>query len=594
MEKIIYANGTAKVLVPAGQKIAIATYGNEYATLSFKRGNNLEFIQRLDNAQVTLGPWTDVRTVNIEAAQDPVSYDVGSAPFLESNVRMSSNPFTGEATEISTTKGTFSLLGSLANTVALLGDSITAQNYFYATPSGFSASGNVVTVASTAHGLAVGDPIRVTTLNQADFNGDFTVATRINANSYTYNLPATASTASPTGTGRVYVKKLMAANGYFMHANALLGGRLRLLSVEGVPGETLSQILARVPAVTALRPKYAVVLGGTNDIRSSANTVQQMFDTLVTIWAQLQASGAIVYAMSVPPLGTSDTPPNGLTVNQCNSNVAALNERIKAYCATNSGLVFVDAHAAIVDNTALTGVALAAKLEDQIHPSPRGAYAIGKALFNAMRNAVKEGNTLASSPADTLLTFAASTNVTENPCFIQGAGGTLAGGATGTVGEKWRVQQFGTAAVVASLVPRTDLADGDSLGNWQRMNVTFSANNDSAQLDSVITLGSRVAAGDQLYVECALKLSNTPANLKRLNASLNYTVGGVSYSTSIGYGTISNNLQLEDGSWVFRTPTVTMPGVPTAATLVVFIQAAGAAPACNLDVGRAVVRNVVG
>jgi hypothetical protein len=96
VEKIIYANGTAEVLVPAGQKIAIATYGNEYATLSFKRGNNLEFIQRLDNAQVTLGPWTDVRTVNIEAAQDPVSYDVGTAPNIDSNVRMSSNPITGE------------------------------------------------------------------------------------------------------------------------------------------------------------------------------------------------------------------------------------------------------------------------------------------------------------------------------------------------------------------------------------------------------------------------------------------------------------------------------------------------------------------
>jgi len=96
VEKIIYANGTAEVLVPAGQKIAIATYGNEYATISFKRGNNLEFIQRLDNAQVTLGPWTDVRTVNIEAAQDPVSYDVGTAPNIDSNVRMSSNPLTGE------------------------------------------------------------------------------------------------------------------------------------------------------------------------------------------------------------------------------------------------------------------------------------------------------------------------------------------------------------------------------------------------------------------------------------------------------------------------------------------------------------------
>ena len=95
MEKIIYANGTAEVLVPAGQKIAIATYGNEYATLSFKRGNNLEFIQRLDNAQVTLGPWGDARTVSIEAAQDQVLYDVATNPSIESDVRVQSNPLTG-------------------------------------------------------------------------------------------------------------------------------------------------------------------------------------------------------------------------------------------------------------------------------------------------------------------------------------------------------------------------------------------------------------------------------------------------------------------------------------------------------------------
>lgn len=95
MEKIIYANGTADVLVPAGQKIAVATYGNEYATLSFKRGNNLELIQRLDNAQVTLGPWTDARTVSIEAARDQVSYDVGTAPNIDSDVRVNTNPLAG-------------------------------------------------------------------------------------------------------------------------------------------------------------------------------------------------------------------------------------------------------------------------------------------------------------------------------------------------------------------------------------------------------------------------------------------------------------------------------------------------------------------
>lgn len=134
MEKIIYANGTADVLVPAGQKIAIATYGNEYATLSFKRGNNLEFIQRLDNSQVTLGPWSDARTVSIEAAQDQVSYDVGTAPNIDSNVRISSNPLTGgNGLVLGDDYFPLDLPGG-ANTIILAGDSLSANNAAGTTP----------------------------------------------------------------------------------------------------------------------------------------------------------------------------------------------------------------------------------------------------------------------------------------------------------------------------------------------------------------------------------------------------------------------------------------------------------------------------
>lgn len=82
MQKTIYANGSAEVLIPKGQKIAIATYGNDYATISFKRGNNLEFVQRLDNDQVILGAYADNRTVVISASSDAVFYSVAEAPFI--------------------------------------------------------------------------------------------------------------------------------------------------------------------------------------------------------------------------------------------------------------------------------------------------------------------------------------------------------------------------------------------------------------------------------------------------------------------------------------------------------------------------------
>lgn len=490
----------------------------------------------------------------------------------------------------------------IPNTFAALGDSITANNNFNTNvaAASISGSGNTVTVSITAHGRATGDLIRVASLTPAEYNGDFPI-TRVDANTITYQTLTPVTAATPTGTAAVYFKALYANNSWVMHANSLLGGRLNVVAIDGYPGDRIDQIAKRVGNLTALRPQYVAVMGGTNDFRNSAISVSDALNNLNTlVYAPLRGVGSVIFAMAVIPLGASDTPSNGLTVAQVNSNIVQFNEALRAYCASTAGVIFVDSHAAIVDATTLTGVALAAKLQDQIHPSPRGAFAIGQVLAAAASPIVKAFSNLPSSPADTVATFAGSSNVTENPLFVTGTGGTVGSGVTegsgaGTsVAQNWRVQKSGTATCAASLVARTLAADGDTLGNNQRMTATFSASNDSVTLDSVITIGSRVASGDRVYAECVIKIAGTPSNLKRVNLNLNYTVGGVAYQAVAGYGSASNNLQLDDGTFVFRTPAVTIPaGAVTALSASVFVQGAGAAASFTIDVGRMVVRKVV-
>lgn len=92
------------------------------------------------------------------------------------------------------------------------------------------------------------------------------------------------------------------ARGYYMWANALLDHRLTLLKNAGVPGERADQIAARVTDVTSLPvlPRFCVVLAGTNDI-TVPRTYSQITASLLAIHNALRAKGITVVACTIPP-----------------------------------------------------------------------------------------------------------------------------------------------------------------------------------------------------------------------------------------------------------------------------------------------------
>jgi len=488
-----------------------------------------------------------------------------------------------------------------ANTLVLLGDSLSAQNWAWGAATSMTGvpGSTIANVNLSGHQFVVGDLAKLNNTNQAECNGDFYVTSRVDANNFLVQLTAPLTVSAATGTIKVHNPKLLANNGYFMWWSFLSGNRIKLLHNAGMSGETTAQILARITRdVAPYMPSHVAVLAGTNDVRNGVATATTIAN-LLTIYQRLRGLGATVTAITIPPLGSGDASYNATTTQQ----IQDINAWMRATVSQMDGMRLADIHPVIADPTSEGGAALAANLEDTVHFSPIGAYRAAGVIHAATSGDFAPMNTLPGVAADTFLVNAANKNAAPNPLLLTtatgtagtfgGGGGVTEGSGAGTsVAKGWRVEASGTGSAVASLVARTVANDGDTLGNNQRAVLTAAANNDSVSIKTIEAFGSQVAAGDTVYAECAFKLSSITGTPKRINLSVNATVGGVVYSATTGYGSTSNTLPTSDISGVMRTPNLKIPsGAVTKIEFVAFVQFPGAGSA-TLDVGRPQIREV--
>jgi hypothetical protein len=76
-----------------------------------------------------------------------------------------------------------------------------------------SVTTTVATVTHTAHGMAIGDQVKITGLNQSGYNGAKTIVTSADANTYTYTVVNDgAATGTPLATG-ILINELTTAGG---------------------------------------------------------------------------------------------------------------------------------------------------------------------------------------------------------------------------------------------------------------------------------------------------------------------------------------------------------------------------------------------
>ena len=91
--------------------------------------------------------------------------------------------------------------------------------------------------------------------------------------------------------------------GWFSFGNAQSSARLLPILYAGVGGETTTQVLARLSAVTARSPQVTVVSCGINDVVQSA-TAAAIQANLTTIYQTLLTAGSKVLFCTLPPTST--------------------------------------------------------------------------------------------------------------------------------------------------------------------------------------------------------------------------------------------------------------------------------------------------
>ncbi len=153
---------------------------------------------------------------------------------------------------------------------------------------------------------------------------------------------------------------------------------------RGIAGQTTPQMLIRFRAdVIKLKPKVAVILGGTNDIAGNMgeSTLEMIEDNIVSMIQLAKANRIKVVLCSVLPAFDYPWKPGVEPAEK----IIALNKLLKA-AAKREDVVYVDLHAAMADEQ--NGMK-AEYSEDGVHPDKAG-YAVmepmvEKAIIKALR-----------------------------------------------------------------------------------------------------------------------------------------------------------------------------------------------------------------
>ena len=120
------------------------------------------------------------------------------------------------------------------------------------TPTSITRSGTTVTVALTAHGMVVGNRVFIQGAIQAEYNGWQTVATQADANTFTFELAASQTPATPA-TGTILVRYGEAGLGWSLPFT----GTNRNIFKQGVSG-TRNQYVLAVDETNASYHNYGV------------------------------------------------------------------------------------------------------------------------------------------------------------------------------------------------------------------------------------------------------------------------------------------------------------------------------------------------
>jgi len=445
-------------------------------------------------------------------------------------------------------------LAPRGQTVALFGDSfLQYHNFFWfgsSSVTSMSRSSGVVTVGVTAHGMQTGRHIRVLNAGGFDYAGQIT---RIDANSFSYPSAGANGNADRSAVS-VIDREFVSNQSAFLWANALLGGRLRLTHSFAIGGQTTAALLARIDEALDCDASMIITLAGYNDI--GVLTPAESISNTRDIAARIAAVGKTCVYVTQPPLSSSGPKFSAANVD----HVLQLNRAIRNLPAEHPSVVVADAFRLMVDknNTTNRGAALSTMHDgDFVHPSARGAFAIGRSIFVAVDDLIPSINWAGATCAAEMAAAGVSNYNAIDNAPTAATGGTVTSPATGTAGAGITVERGAgsTGACVASVV--TD-ADGT---RFQVMAVTPGGSETwQARSNTGGVILTRLTAGERRRLSMIVRVSGLAAGhtLQSLLPFVAITADSVAY-----YHYLSRSGTVfpidADGDYTYISEPITIP-----------------------------------
>ncbi len=355
------------------------------------------------------------------------------------------------------------------------------------------------------------------------------------------------------------------SDGYAGWLRILSGQRINfpLENEQGVSGETIAQVYARLDRIIELNPDYCIVLVGPNDV--AVSTFEAMRDGWLSIVRKLKGNGVIPITLPMPPRAGSVLTTAQILLQQRFTNFQ------RQYCARNRGYYFADYLKYFIDQASATGVPLALMVKaDNLHPSATGAYYMGKALTELVNTLVPPASSTFSSAVDY---YEATNNPTGSLLHSGATNYSTMAGTTGThtassgfttsgnLATGWTSVRSGgatsTCAVTCSKEARTD---GWASGALQvvAIDVTVAGGADEIHNLRATPVFADVAAGDWYYAEVKIDVTAAPVNINAIELYLLETRPSNS-QTAIDQGyNAATSLLIPQVTWsgILRTPPI--------------------------------------
>ena len=376
------------------------------------------------------------------------------------------------------------------------------------------------------------------------------------------SLEQRAQTTSGTiGTSASYTM-FDANKGFVPWLQAFLGGRLRLVTNVAVGGSNTNAWISngQVSAIVAAAPAWCLVGAPTND-REQSFAVATSKANMTAIFDSLSEAGIKVVAMGLTPRSAMTAGQQAFTVDY-NEWLRSL-DRPNFYIAdpfrqlTNGG-------------TSGTWVDPSSQkwTQEGLHPLSWSCARMARVAADVMAPIVPFLDPRPVGGLDFRSSGAASPNILLDAGLVDGTGGTVGKGGTGTIASNFTLTSSDGAnfagAVAASIVSPTD----QTALPWQQLAITGTASKPRVNQTGITTGFTPGTSKIRGEVELDMDADLSAATKLALGVQVNLSTGGFfesrwDWTPNAGDFPVENRLTKDkDGHYpVIFTPTVDIPAV---------------------------------